>query len=306
MDDFPRRILLATDGSADAALAARAALDLADAGGAELHLAHAWQPIYEASQPYLYPNLAVGGYYPALEEEARAILERERARIAAARGAIHAGHLVEGRPADAIVRLGDDLDADLVVIGSRGLGPVRRLAIGSVSEAVVHHATRPTLVVRGGEAAWPPAQVVAGDDGSATAGRAGALAARLAGLVGARLTLARACPALPLTPHLTREDLAELQEEALRRAREGLAETARRLEAATGRPGRVATATADPAALLLDLAEASEQPALLAVGSRGLGLLGRLRLGSTSTRVLRAARGPVLVAPPGPAGHEAG
>ncbi|HET8627775.1 MAG TPA: universal stress protein [Thermomicrobiales bacterium] len=217
--------------------------------------------------------------------------------MAATGGALHAAHLVRGRPADAIVALGDDLDADLVVIGCRGLGPVRRLALGSVSEAVVHQATRPTLVVRGGDVSWPPAQVIAGDDGSAPAGRATALAARLAGLVVARLTLARACPALPLAPRQTCEELARLQDEALRRARDGLAERARHLEAATGRPVRVATATADPAALLLDLAAAGDQPALLAVGSRGLGLLGRLRLGSTSTRVLRAAHGPVLVVP---------
>jgi hypothetical protein len=48
-------------------------------------------------------------------------------------------------------------------------------------------------------------------------------------------------------------------------------------------------------ALLLMAEEGDERKTLLAVGSRGLGLIGRARLGSVSTNVLRAARGPVLI-----------
>jgi nucleotide-binding universal stress UspA family protein len=50
-------------------------------------------------------------------------------------------------------------------------------------------------------------------------------------------------------------------------------------------------------ALLAKAREGDEARALIAVGSRGLGLTRRLRLGSVSTKVLRAARGPVLVYP---------
>jgi hypothetical protein len=58
------------------------------------------------------------------------------------------------------------LEADLLVVGSRGLGKARRLVTGRVSEGLVHVASRPTLVVRGGEGIWPPKDVVVGDDGS--------------------------------------------------------------------------------------------------------------------------------------------
>jgi len=57
------------------------------------------------------------------------------------------------------------------------------------------------------------------------------------------------------------------------------------------------TAFDDAAALLLDTAAADPQPTLLVVGSRRLGVIGRLRLGSVSTKMIHAAPGPVLVVP---------
>jgi len=60
-------------------------------------------------------------------------------------------HLMLGRPDAAIVRLADDLGVGLVVMGSRGLGRVRRSLLGSVSDSVVRHARCPVLVVRASE-----------------------------------------------------------------------------------------------------------------------------------------------------------
>ena len=54
----------------------------------------------------------------------------------------------EGDPAWEIVRIAEDRDVDLVVVGARGLGTLERLLLGSVSEAVLHHAGRPVLIVR--------------------------------------------------------------------------------------------------------------------------------------------------------------
>ena len=54
----------------------------------------------------------------------------------------------EGDPAREIVRIAEDRDVDLVVVGARGLGTLERLLLGSVSEAVLHHAGRPVLIVR--------------------------------------------------------------------------------------------------------------------------------------------------------------
>ena len=53
-----------------------------------------------------------------------------------------------GRPDAEIVGLADELGAGLIVLGSRGLGPLRRVLMGSVSDSVVRHARCPVLVVR--------------------------------------------------------------------------------------------------------------------------------------------------------------
>jgi len=54
----------------------------------------------------------------------------------------------EGDPAREIVRIAEDRDVDLVVVGARDLRTLERLLLGSVSEAVLHHAARPVLIVR--------------------------------------------------------------------------------------------------------------------------------------------------------------
>jgi nucleotide-binding universal stress UspA family protein len=60
-----------------------------------------------------------------------------------------AAHLEMGeRPDRAIVELGEELGLGLVVMGSRGLGVMRRTLMGSVSDSVVRHAHCPVMVVR--------------------------------------------------------------------------------------------------------------------------------------------------------------
>ncbi len=61
-DAFPARILLATDGSKDAELAARAAAEFSEGTGAELHVCHAWRPLPH----YAYPSLVPEKILPSL------------------------------------------------------------------------------------------------------------------------------------------------------------------------------------------------------------------------------------------------
>jgi nucleotide-binding universal stress UspA family protein len=147
MSTFPTRILLATDGSEEAELAALTAVDLADATHSELHLVHVGVvPILLKSYP------GTLGYerrlYEQIEEMSRELLRKQSRRVKAAGGTVAGTHLRMGQVALEILALAEELGADLIVMGSRGLGGVRRALMGSVSDSVVRHAHCPVLVVR--------------------------------------------------------------------------------------------------------------------------------------------------------------
>lgn len=144
MSIFPTKILLATDGSKEAVLAARAAVELSEKTGSELHVVHAWQPIPH----YAYPSLAPEKYDPPYEQGARQILDEQVERIKAAGGTVAHTHLRVGAAAKEIVELAEEIGAGLIVVGSRGLGGIRRALMGSVSDSVVRHAHCPVLITR--------------------------------------------------------------------------------------------------------------------------------------------------------------
>jgi nucleotide-binding universal stress UspA family protein len=287
MSHLPKKILLATDGSEDAKLAGLAAAKLSEKTGAELHVVHAWQSV---------PHPVIDADY--YEEGARRLLEEETKFVSDAGAAVGEAHLVMGPAVDVVLDLGEEIGADLIVVGARGHGTLGRLILGSVSEGVVHHATRPVLVMRGGEGAWPPERVVIGDDGSEAAKKAGEMASSIGGLFGARCVLVRAYPELPEADRAGRVLDPRAVDDALRHAEQELHERAEELGSLAGRRPRIGMAAGDAAVAILEEArEGDEARALIAVGSRGLGLARRLRLGSVSTKVLRAAEGPVLVYP---------
>jgi nucleotide-binding universal stress UspA family protein len=227
------------------------------------------------------------------------LLEDGVKRVEESGGRLTDAHLVEGRAADEILEIAEQIRADLVVIGSRGLGPVGRIALGSVSEAVIHHSRCPVLVLRGGEDAWPPERVIIGDDGSEVARAAGDLAASLCGRHGARAVVLHAYPRLPEVDAEGRESDPRIVDDELRRAEKALLERSRELESRLGSRPKTRLVVGDATANLLEAAEEdAPERTLLAVGSRGLGAIGRMRLGSVSTKVVHAAKGPVLVHPP--------
>ena len=141
---FPTKILLATDGSPDATLAARSAVELAGRTGSELHVVHVGE--------FLPTYLAFTEEEPAeLRRRARELLEEQVGVVEGEGGSVADAHLRLGRPAEEVINLADELRVGMVVIGSRGLGALRRAVLGSVSESVVRYASCPVLVVRRGE-----------------------------------------------------------------------------------------------------------------------------------------------------------
>ena len=295
MTTSPEKILLATDGSGDAALAARAAVDLSARFGSRLHVMHTWHSV-----PSPHFKSFVRSHFKQQGEE---LLAKEVARIEGVGGRIAEAHLREGRAADEILGFAEKIGAGLIVLGSRGHGPVERIAIGSVSEGVVRHPPCPVLVVRGGEAAWPPDKVVLGDDGSEEARAAVEMGATIGGFYGSKGLLVQAYPSLMEVDVDGGEVTARmLDDEGWFKTRErDLGGRAREIEGALGSRPKLRVASGEPTVCLLSAAEEGDSPekALIAVGSRGLGAVRRTTLGSVSTKVLHVARGPVLVCPNG-------
>jgi nucleotide-binding universal stress UspA family protein len=82
------------------------------------------------------------------EAEVRGLLDAVLRQIEDAGSIAAQAHLSEGAPGAEIVTLGEEIGAGLIVVGSRGLGGLRRALIGSVSDSVVRNAHCPVLVVR--------------------------------------------------------------------------------------------------------------------------------------------------------------
>jgi nucleotide-binding universal stress UspA family protein len=277
MSVFPTKILLAADGSEDAAQATQAATDLASRSGSELHVVHVW---HDVPGPYRH------GYVKReLRRQGQEILDEQVRKIEEAGGTVAQAHLRGGRTSDEVIELAEELDVDLLVVGTRGLRGMRRILIGSHSDEIVHRSRRTVLVVRRGDNGWPPSRVVAGDDFSEDARRAAWLAASLGKLFGARMLL------FHVEPQLSQES-----GEAVGQAGGKLEDRARELEAILDERPQTRVVAGDPTEVLVDAAQ-EEGPTLVAVGSRGLGTLERVRLGSVSTKVIRAGLEAVLVYP---------
>jgi nucleotide-binding universal stress UspA family protein len=147
MSIFPTRILLATDGSEQAELAALRSVDLAQRTDSELHVVHVGVvPGFLESYP---GTLGYHGkLYEQIQEQSRELLRKESWRVKAAGGTVAGAHLRMGKVDLEIVALAKELGADLIVMGCRGHRGIRRVIEGSVSDGVIRHAPCPVLVVR--------------------------------------------------------------------------------------------------------------------------------------------------------------
>ncbi len=196
-------------------------------------------------------------------------------------------------PVDALLeRVSAD---DILVVGARGLGPVRRLLLGSVGVHCVRHAHTPVVVVRrsfdGGTSRAHP--VVAGVDGSDESIHALSWAAEHARVRGLPLLVVRAWSLLPgPAPQLT--DVLSASGQRDRDVAEFEAILDRVIPAKQGAHVTLRVVDGQAAPVLLEAAADAE---LLVVGSRGMGGFNRLLLGSTSSACLVHSRSDVAVIP---------
>jgi nucleotide-binding universal stress UspA family protein len=141
-------ILLATDGSPSAGEATALAIELAHATGAKLHIVTAWS--IPVSSLGTYPAFVSTTAEFAEDEQAHARHVLQAAAQAASDADLEAQTVLRrGEAADAICAVATEVGADLLVVGSHGWNPIRRLVLGSVSTRVLHHAHCPVMVARG-------------------------------------------------------------------------------------------------------------------------------------------------------------
>ncbi|HEY2991766.1 MAG TPA: universal stress protein [Methylomirabilota bacterium] len=148
-----RGALVAVDGSEESATAAAFLARLPLGRSVNVQLVGVVEP---PRFPSTAPAVAAGVLREAIEQvvaERRTALTEALSRTAAVFGGrVPAGgcRVAVGHPVDEIVRAAADAEVDVVVMGARGLGTLKRLLLGSVSEGVLRHADRPVLIVRGG------------------------------------------------------------------------------------------------------------------------------------------------------------
>ncbi|HVD38100.1 MAG TPA: universal stress protein [Solirubrobacterales bacterium] len=142
------RIVVGTDGSETAGQAVSQAIELAQLSGARLSIVSAYSPAAaRRGQTAAQEAPADVQYELGPREDVNLVLD------AAAAEAKEAGievqtHPVEADPADAILNVAEEIKADLIVVGNKGMTGARRYLLGSVPNNVSHHASCSVIIVR--------------------------------------------------------------------------------------------------------------------------------------------------------------
>src|SRR5262245_65511201 len=137
------QILIATDGSPGGREAVDHGLALAATTNAHVTFVYVRRPPHEMLGDGYYKRTLSTTFVRAREVVGEALASAEALDVDAE------GEIMEGEPAEQIVDLARARSADLIVVGSRALGPFASTLFGSVSRGVVHGADRPVLVVTG-------------------------------------------------------------------------------------------------------------------------------------------------------------
>jgi nucleotide-binding universal stress UspA family protein len=292
---LPTRILLASDGSEEAIRAARSAVELSNKLGAELHVVyvgHMPYVFYESPGAWALDRDLATRMEERAEEEALTRLEEQVQRVSEAGGKIAQAHAKLGRPDAEIMRLAEQLGADLVVVGSRGLGSLRRALMGGVSDSVLHHAHASVLVVRGEPVAFPT-RVLAALDGSEEASRAARAAVELTSATDSELHVVHVGEVRPVY-HPERHGYLARYEDLQEEAQRLLDQQVEQIQAAAATVAQAHLRMGRPDEEIVALAE-ELGAGLIVTGNRGRGGLRRALMGSVSDSVVRHAHCPVLV-----------
>jgi len=285
------RVLVPYDFSAYSEAAAERAIWIAGKSQGRVHLLHACALPVHGLTPYeaVLPN----GLWDQIHASAVEHLEEIRTNLAAKGGVEVTAQVTDGVPGDAIQAAIEALDAQLVVMGTRGRTGLEHLILGSVAERTLRTASCPVLAVKENGGSDDIRKIAVGVDFSEPAEEALETAAEWANQFGAELHVVHAfdLPMTIITPYEVavptsllreaREAATAKLERAVKRARTSVATV----------EGHLVEAPAGPA-----IAEEAKRIGadLVVVGSRGHTGLKHLLLGSVAERTLRLAHCAVL------------
>lgn len=291
----PLQVLLALDGSAPSIVARDLAVALPWPAGTRVHLVAAYQIPIDWTRGVGSTMNWIGDAEDATRDQWNHEL-RALAAPLVERGLEVEEHVIAERPASAITRMAEELRADLIVMGSRGHGPLRSMLVGSVAAEVTEHAPCPVLVARRPTVA----SLLVATDGSDAANAIpdhlaawGIFLGVDAHAVTVTIPEGTLFTVMVGVHTLGDERLGRMQRELEERSQQDLAEMVSGL-AAAGFAATPHQRSGDAASEIL--AVATERNAdLIVVGSRGLGALDRIVLGSVARNVLLHAKASVLV-----------
>jgi nucleotide-binding universal stress UspA family protein len=144
-------IVVGTDGSGTAREAVRQATELAKVLGSRILLVSAYEPVPEARLRQERTELPEDvSWLVNPREDVQGLLDEEAERITADGIDDVETFAREGDPADAILDVAEEKEADLIVVGNKGMTGARRFLLGSVPNKVSHHAPCNVMIVRTG------------------------------------------------------------------------------------------------------------------------------------------------------------
>jgi nucleotide-binding universal stress UspA family protein len=145
-----KRIVVGTDGSAGANMAVDTAVQLARLTGAALHIVSAHKTTsahqFAAAPEVGLPLEAIAASNEAIRSESLRVCE-EAAAHATSAGVAAETYCLAGDAADALLKIAQDADCDLLVVGNRGMSGMRRFVLGSVPNKLSHQSPTNLLIV---------------------------------------------------------------------------------------------------------------------------------------------------------------
>ena len=142
------KIVVGTDGSDTASEAVRQAAELAKISNSELNIVSAYEPVSQAQLREESRDVPGDVSNTVNPREIVNVVLDNAAGAARKQGVEVQTHAQEGDPADAILDVAEDIAADLIIVGNKGMTGAKRFLLGSVPNKVSHHAPCSVMIVQ--------------------------------------------------------------------------------------------------------------------------------------------------------------